>query len=87
MKVRHKRGQDFAQVVDQSVVDDEVVALVPSKRISDAYLFAAAPEMFDRLTELRHLKRKADGRRTAPLLPPEAIAAIDITLVHARGRK
>lgn len=71
------------------VVDSagEVVALVPSKRIAEAHLMAAAPEMLDRLTELRHLKRKANGRKAAPLLPPEAIAMIDVTLAHARGEK
>src|SRR5688572_5505778 len=63
-----------------------IAAIVLTGNLLDAHQMAAAPDLYDRLTEVRHLRRSTgNGGRQEPLLPPDALAAIDNTLRQARG--
>jgi hypothetical protein len=75
------RGGDYARVLDQK---GDVIAMVMSST-DDAHLMAASPEMYERLVEVSALRHRSNGSTGKPLLPAEALRAIDKTLRHARG--
>jgi hypothetical protein len=79
-----KRLHGLIYVVDAS---NEVIALIPGGHRQDAHLMAAAPDLFERLLEVRALRHASDGKPGRPLLPPDVIKAIDETLALARGEK
>jgi hypothetical protein len=72
---------NYARVLDQK---GDVIAMVMSSN-DDANLMAASPEMYERLVEVSALRHRSDGSAGKPLLPAEALRAIDQTLRHARG--
>lgn len=71
----------YARILDKA---GAVIAMVMSSN-DDAHLMAASPEMYERLVELSALRLRHDGSNSKPLLPSEALRAIDNTLRHARG--